>query len=305
MLHFFCVNPTAGNVDFNEYSEKIAKACQAKGLDYEIVRSEYKGHITELARTAADNNKEITIYSVGGDGTINETVNGLMASKNGDAILVPVPCGSGNDFIRTFGYNEKEQIDAVIERALDTTVKEIDVMKINDVYGANISSVGFDAKVVMNSIKFKKVKIIPNKMSYTFSVFYTFVTQGAYDVKMTADGKELPYGKILLTAAANGQYYGGGMQPVPTAVIDDGLLDLCVVEKVSKLAIPKFFPKYSKGEADKIKQAHFLKCKEFVISSDKDLPLNIDGEVSFVKRAVFGISERKLKIGILSLDERK
>jgi diacylglycerol kinase (ATP) len=94
---------------------------------------------------------------------------------------------------------------------------------------------------------------------------------------------------FLLAAVANGRYYGGGMMPAPMAEIDDGCLNVCLAEEKSRLEIIKFLPRFIKGRHIDIEGVHLFKGRKVEIECDGDTPLNMDGEVEMVRKAVFEI----------------
>lgn len=116
---------------------------------------------------------------------------------------------------------------------------------------------------------------------------------------MVVDGKRMEL-RSLLAAVANGRYYGGGMKAAPRAEIDDGMLDLCVIEEKSRPEILRFLPMFIKGRHGGIRGVHFFKGKHIEIECDKEVPLNVDGEMHTIKKAVFRIIPRGIKIVVPS-----
>ncbi len=295
MFHCFIVNPIAGRINLDAVLNAVTDICQSNKLEYSCITTEYAGQAETIAYNMAIKHESVRIYSVGGDGTLNETANGLLKSGNKEAALIPVPLGSGNDFVRSTGYKVKLPLEQLIEKAVNCNVDEIDVCKAND-----ISSMCFDAKVVINSLAIKKIKFIPKSLAYYISVFTTFIKMEPYNLNISVNGNYIYTKPMTLVAVANGKYYGGGIIPAPDADIKDGLIDVCFVEKVKRIKVPIFFPRYVKGKHSGIKEVSFIKCKNLHVKCEMgDIALNIDGDVYMVNEVLFTICDEKLKIGII------
>ncbi len=272
MKHVFIINPTAGKGKALGLVPIIRDYFKGKPDKYVIKITEYPGHATEIAREYA-NSETCRIYSIGGDGTVNEIVNGMAGTK---ASLGVIPAGSGNDFIRSI-HGEYQSSDIVAD-TIRGQERSIDLARANGKYFINISSIGFDADVVYNAQKFKRLPYIPGSMAYLFSLIYTIFKNKISEVKVTIDDQEISL-KILLATVANGRFYGGGMLPAPAAALDDGLLDICLVREVNRLKILTLFPKYMKGEHGEIEYVSFKRAKKIKIESKETIALNIDGEI--------------------------
>lgn len=290
MKHIFIINPAAGKGKSIELIPFIQGCFRDRAGDELIIEiTKYPGHAAEIARVHSSAG-ECRVYSIGGDGTVNEIVNGIAGTS---AALGVIPTGSGNDFIRSLC--PETDVKKVLAGTINGIEKSIDLAKVNDKYFVNISSIGFDANVVYNAIKFKKKPGITGSMAYLLSIIYTVFKHKICNIRIDIDGKQIRV-NALLAAIANGRYYGGGMMPVPQAVIDDGLLDICLVKEVSRLKILSLFPKYMKGRHGVIKQVSFHKGKRIRIEGAEDLCLNIDGEIVSARTIDYEIVESGIKI---------
>ncbi|MGI6668281.1 MAG: diacylglycerol/lipid kinase family protein [Acetivibrionales bacterium] len=286
MKHLFIVNPVAGKgyalrriAEIKEYFETGGKAGEE---EYEIRVTEYPGHATEIAReySSAQN---LRIYSVGGDGTLNETLNGMAGSGS---ILGVIPSGSGNDFIRSIaGDNIPENI---IRHTVEGKEKPVDYARINDKYFINIASLGFDAEVAYQTNHFKKLPLISGSMAYVLGILSTISICKNHHMELRTDNGVLS-GKTLLVAVGIGKYYGGGVLALPDAEVDDGLFDICYVEAKPRLDILRLFTKYMKGLHREIEGVHLIRSKSVEIIPDEPIPLNRDGEIVMADKAVFEI----------------
>lgn len=296
MYHYFIINPVAGRIQHEEIIEILKEVLKNESYEYNV--TEHVLHARQLAFEAAVKHEDVRIYSVGGDGTLNEVANGIVESGNKEAVLVPIPLGSGNDFVRSIGYKKETDLKKLIDRAVNCPYIDIDLCKANGRYFLNISSLGFDAQVAANAIAYKKNKLVPKGLSYYLSVFTTFIKMKFYSLTITVDDERTFDNITTLLAVANGKYYGGGIIPVPGADIQDEYIDVCLVDKVSRIKVPIFFPKYAKGNHGDLKEVHFFKCKKIYVRCNNGfVSLNIDGEITKVKEVLFEIMNQKIRIG--------
>ncbi|PYG89039.1 YegS/Rv2252/BmrU family lipid kinase [Ruminiclostridium sufflavum DSM 19573] len=289
MKHIFIINPKAGKGKAIELLPVINDLFKDKGEEFIIRVTAYPGHATEIAREYSGMGA-CRIYSVGGDGTVNEVVNGMAGSRSSLGII---PTGSGNDFIRSIAlvYDIRE----MLERTINGKEKSIDLARVNDKYFINISSIGFDADVVFNAGKFKRVPGVTGSMAYIISIIYTVLKKKIFPVKIYIDNKEMEL-KILLAAIANGRFYGGGIMAAPEAEIDDGFLDICLITGVSRFRILSLFPKYIKGEHRQLEEVSFYRGKNIKIESNAELRLNIDGEIMPSSEIEFEIINKGINV---------
>jgi diacylglycerol kinase (ATP) len=291
MKILFIVNPVAGKGLAKRLVPEIQKKMQSvANASFDIRYTERVGHATDIARCGAKSGYDI-IYAVGGDGTVNEVANGLVGTGSALAIL---PGGSGNDFIRT--VDGKVNGDNIIRDTIYGTKKLIDVGIINGRYFINIASVGFDAEVVLETQRFKKFNL-SGSASYIAGLISTIFTGKSSKVKIKIGDKVIE-SEILLSAVANGRYYGGGMKPTPDAVFDDGLFDICVIRKLPRIKLLFLFPEFIKGKHAKFKEVSFYKSEKVSIESDDPIAINADGEVWRDKRVNFEIVKNGLYVMI-------
>lgn len=272
MKHLFIVNPVAGKGQGMAYIEAIKPLLEGK-VDYCIEVTKQEGHATEIARSYTQREACI-VYAVGGDGTINEVVNGMVGS--GSALAI-VPAGSGNDFIRTI--YPKCGDDDLINRLLKGKLESVDLVQINSKYFLNIASVGIDAEVVFNATQFKKIKYIKGDMAYIISIFKTLLNHKSRKLRVSIDGKITCDQKILLATIANGKFYGGGIPIAPDAIVNDARADIYLVEDLSLFKILWVLPKLFRAKHHEIKEVRIYRGQEVVIECDQLFKLNIDGEI--------------------------
>ncbi|MBN1622891.1 MAG: diacylglycerol kinase family lipid kinase, partial [Clostridia bacterium] len=179
--------------------------------------------------------------------------------------------------------NSKDFTD-ILERTIRGVAKPIDCGLINDRYFINIMSVGLDAEVAYYSSKINKKLHLAGTLSYLIGIVAALVKgKIKFPLKITFDDSETIETEIALTACTNGKYYGGGFIPVPYTEFNDGVLDVCYVEKKSLPAILWLIPKYMKGTHVKMKGVNFKAIEKMKIVSEEELRINIEGELISAK----------------------
>jgi diacylglycerol kinase family enzyme len=148
-------------------------------------------------------------------------------------------------------------------------------------------------------VKLKKLPFIKGSFSYILGILITLFAFKSHKLNIKIDNYEVNTNTTLI-AVANGKYYGGGMMIAPGAIINDGILDICLITKVNKIKLLALFPRLIKGTHQGIKEISFLKGKTVHISSEDDIALNIDGEVSKVKEVCFEILHKGIQVVIPS-----
>ncbi len=260
MKYIFIVNPTSGNGKALKVVQNIKNVCLENKYDYEIHFTSGANDATKIARKYRFSQN--IIFSVGGDGTLNEVVNGIVGSKN---MLGVIPCGSGNDFYKTLDL-------------IDDPMPLIDVGKINNKYFINIVSIGIDAEVADNVSKMKKIKIPPSQI-YNASIVYTFFKYKFKNINVEIDENNIKNGKCTILTICNGRVYGGGYKIAPDALLTDGYFDVYFVDKICKPLIPFIIGLLKKGTHESHKNVHKSKATRVKFKCPYDLVCNVDGEI--------------------------
>lgn len=291
MTHLFIINPAAGSRDRTEkYTKNIQKVCDARGLSYRIEVSAAPGDCCRIARQAAQTGEEYRIYACGGDGTLNEVVAGVAGYDN--ASVTCYRGGSGNDFVKIFG-----DADAFLdlERLLDCKETTFDLMRCNDDICLNICSVGLDARIGTDVSNYKRLPLLSGFRAYAVSTLINVIRGIGEHYVVEIDGEKID-GEQTMICACNGRYYGGGFNPVPFADPCDGLLDVLLVKKVSRLQVPTVIGKYKSGRFQELPHLvrHF-RVKELTIHCDAPTPINLDGELRTAKTVHIRLAEEKVR----------
>lgn len=292
MKHIFIINPAAGKYDrTEEYTEKIEAVCRPRGLDYEICRSNAPGDCRRIAHEAAAAGEEVRLYACGGDGTLNEVINGAVGFDN--AAVTHFPGGSGNDMIKMFSETAPF-FD--LERLLDCDEAQFDLIRCNETHSANILSMGLDARIGTEIARYKKLPLLSGHGAYLASTLVNLLKGISQHFVITLDDGTRLDDKFTLICACNGRWYGGGFNPVPDAEPDDGLLEVLVVKKVSTLTASRVIGKYKAGQYRQLPEliSHH-RCKSLTIACDKPSVVNVDGEAVFTGEAKITVRPRALR----------
>ena len=211
-----------------------------------------------------------TIVALGGDGTINEVLNGLDTEKVKFGII---PSGSGNDFIAAAGIPE-DPIEAT-DLILNCEAKPTDYMVCGGVRGLNIIGTGIDVDILNRC---KKSKILRGKLQYVISLIISLILFKFYKFRI-CKGEEKTEKEALIACVGNGNRFGGGIRMCPEAKIDDGELDFVIAGKLKKRKIPHAFVKLMQGKILEQDFTSFERCEHVRLEFDKPVTIQVDGEL--------------------------
>lgn len=268
---------------------KIQQAAGRCGVEAAVEMTGTAGHAQQLAQQYAQQGDEVRLYAVGGDGTLNEVLQGAYPYAN--AAVGSVPCGSGNDFVRNFGQ-VKDFLD--IEQLLAGQAVDIDLIDTGRGICAAITSTGLDAEVAYGLPRYRRVPLLGGTMGYKMSIVERLLHRLGRQLRVVLDGEQAVEGRFLIAAVCNGRTYGGGFWAAPEASLRDGMLDVILVRKISRLLIAQIIGVYKQGkhfENGRLterfqKYIQHFRVKEVEITPLADEPfiLNIDGECGPARR---------------------
>jgi len=288
MKTIFIVNPCAGSgkgcektVDF------IEKSCALINADYDIYTTKSVGDATDFVRGYITKNGNARFIACGGDGTLSEVINGVIDSAGSEVGVMPM--GTGNDFCRNFKTNAsyRDAISQIYGKSVGCDVIKYTTV-INDKeyvkYSGNMINIGFDCNVADMTAQMKKKPLISGSMAYYASILCKLIKKDGAKLKVVIDGEDVHEGSLLLTSIANGCYCGGGIMSNPHADISDGVLDVNIVNNVSRIKFLKILPHYMKGDFLKLKNIESVvrtfKCKKItVIPLEGTMRICNDGEI--------------------------
>lgn len=310
MKNIFVLNPNSGKAKKRtKLLSEIKEAEGRLGLDCDIyfTKEEKDGekYVHRVCREYQQKGENLRIYGCGGDGTLNEMVNGCFGFDNVEIGIVPV--GTGNDYVRNYG---KPKNFMNIERQLTGTAIYSDLIYYNGVYNnkiterycANMFNIGFDCNVVDMTSRVKRWPLVSGSLAYLLSVLIILVKKKGTDVRIEYEDGSSVDGNILLVAIANGCFCGGGVKGVPYSITDDGLMDVSVVKDITRRFFISLFPSYAKGthlENKKIKGLdviRYTKEKTLKITANREnLRLCTDGEITTQKEVKFHMVKKGFK----------
>lgn len=292
MIFHFILNPKSGSsFQQKKMEQDIVEGCLKRQLSYHI-------YYTTKARDSVDYvRKMIKEYPderqrficVGGDGTINEIANSAPGNPNVEFGVIP--SGSGNDFVRNF--TDKKRFYE-IDSQIDGTVHSFDLIKVNDDYCVNMVNIGFDCAVVIEADRFRKYKFLSPSISYILGVIVGFFLRPlGTKMKITLDDGTVIDGMLTLTAIGNGKFCGGGFLTCPLANLSDGLMDITIIKKVSRLNFIQLIGCYKEGtfliKKNAQKVFKYIRTNHFKMEFDNEQPICIDGEIFHGKKVDFKV----------------
>jgi YegS/Rv2252/BmrU family lipid kinase len=276
------VNPAAGAGKTAREWPTLMVCLKNSGLRFDYVLTEAPGHAIELACEAVLTGYKF-IVSVGGDGTVNEVVNGMCSESAGENIMLGIICtGTGSDYIRTLGI-PRSPFEA-IHHLLNPRKVTIDLGSVEYINGGkpakrlfvNFAGVGIDAEITKATTqRFKK---LGDKPSYLAGLFATMLTYRNTETTIKLDG-EIRRQSLCEVLVCNGKYGGGSMLVAPEADPADGLFDVMTIKEMGKIEILRCFPTIYKGTHVRNPKVEMRRVKEIEVIPARPWPLQADGEV--------------------------
>ena len=289
----FIINSNAGKTEFDIRKEDIEETFRKAGRlsEIEVVNTRYKNH-TKYLIDAFDtlNYDEKIVIICGGDGSLNELVN-VAYGKN--MTLGLIPTGTGNDFAKNFSYE-----NFTLKSLLNFKSKKIDLIKVNDFYSINVTSLGFDTQILDRAYKYLEKNPKLGKKAYIKAVISSLnkITSENLELKLKLkDGSNFEIsGNFLISALCNGGFYGTGFNPAPEAKIDDGVLNLLLASKIPFIKFLPMIKKYKEGRHKDSKYIREVLVKSGTIRSKDIFLANADGEIFQTNEIKFQVLPKAL-----------
>ncbi len=274
MRHIFIVNPRSGPRD---RTGEIRKAIQGKP-SCEVYTTAGPMDAARYVREVCDAGEPVRFYACGGDGTLNEVVNGAAGCAH--AAVGSYPSGSGNDFVKYYG-GKAAFLD--IDALMQAVPRPIDVIRVNDRYAVNVVNIGFEALAAARMVTYRRFPMFAGPRSYYPAVAATLIDGMKHACRVTADGDTLCDGKILLSTFANGEYVGGSFRCAPRARVEDGMMEICMVRPLSRLRFVQMIGLYQRGEhLDSPKMKKYItyrRARQVKIEFAREGLICLDGEI--------------------------
>ena len=296
----FLVNPASGNGATGKRWPELAHRAAQLGLEGTTLFSERPGHLIELTEQAALDGAELVV-SVGGDGTLNVVVNGLVRA-GASTELATIPLGTGMDFVRT--YKIPTRFDDAVRTALEGTVRTIAVGRVTyrewsgaagERYVANVGSVGMSAAVAQRANGMSKA--VGGKATFFYALVRVFFEweNTVVSVQLDDERREARMHDVIV---ANGQWHGGAMLLAPEAQPDDGLFDVVLIGDVTKRDFVTTAPKIYKGTYLAHPKVELLRSRTVAVEAPEHLPIELDGEQVGTTPARFEIVPAAVRVRV-------
>lgn len=301
MKHFFIVNPAAGKGNrMDRLMDKIHAICRERALPYNIYCTTEVGDASRYVKTQCEvyaGGEPLRFYACGGDGTVNEVVNGAVGFPNVEVAIIPI--GTGNDFIRNFG-EDKHFFD--LEDQMNSEAVPCDLLRCNDKYCVNMINIGFDCEVADRTAQIKRKPMMPSKLAYVAGVAGEFLRMSGVKFRCTLDGAYEGEKKLTLSVFANGSFCGGGFRAAPYASAFDGKMDICFINRVTRADLISLIGNYKKGDYLLMDRAadffEYRRCTEALLEFDKPQKICIDGEIERCRSLHLSVEKGAIRIVI-------
>ncbi len=263
-------NPAASRGGAVKALEKVRKLTSEHRdcCSFDFMVTENPEHATALARTHARDYDLVAAF--GGDGTVNEVVQGMVG---GTTPLAVIPFGTGNDYARSAGI--PLALDAAVDLLCEGEAVPTDVGFVNGRYFVNAVGIGFDGRA---NYEAGQIKWLRGPPALLLAIFRTMRYWKAAPMTITVDDLTISRTTYLVDIG-NGPYIGGGLKLTPDARVDDGNLSVCHVGDISPLKIILNFGRLKTGTIDKLKEVTQLSGSHVIVESELPMPVHVDGEV--------------------------
>jgi lipid kinase YegS len=261
-----------------------------RGVSLEVRVTWEGGDAARYAAEAVDKGLDVVV-AAGGDGTVNEVVNGVLEADDAPKIAVGVvPYGTANDFAVGCGIPKGDPL-AALTLITETDPTPIDVGKVNDRHFINVASGGFGAEVTASTPR--EMKKALGGVAYSLMGLVTAAKMSPYRGRMiTPDGEA--EGQMILTSIGNGRQAGGGFQVCPQALLDDGLLDVMTVHDVPVLEFGVVLSELMNLDRPENKYVTYRKLSSFEVEAEQEVPMSLDGEPIRARRFLFQLLPKRL-----------
>lgn len=299
-MYYFIVNPSSRSGQGIQVWRQVRDILSGRRLSYKAYFTKYVGHGTQITRRIAPLAAGHTLIIIGGDGTINEVLNGLP--ENSQITLGYLPVGSGNDFAR--GVHLPSDPIKVLERILSgKPPRKLDLGQLRTLkrtsHFAISSGIGYDAEVCYE-VAHTRMKAILNalhlgKLTYAYAAVKLLFSFHPFEADIRLDGnRDYHFSKVYFIAGMNLQYEGGGFRFCPQANSHDGALDFLIVQGLPKWKILLLFPTAYFAMHTHIRGIHILRGTEMHIHTSAPQRLHRDGEYAGKDDTAFMRARKKL-----------
>ena len=291
--HLFIINPAAGKRgSTDKLVSQIHSIFSSRSDPYDVLFTQVPGDATRYASQAARSGEPVRIYACGGDGTLYEVVNGAAGYSN--AAVTNIPKGTGNDFLRIFGPKARSRFSDLAALAAGPQAL-FDLIDCNGKLGIGVVCAGVDARIAADVHHYKSLPLVTGIGAYLSSLVVNVLCKGISRPMTVEIGEHHVQDDLSILCICNGRYYGGGFMPVGDAMPDDGVLDILLASKVSRLTFFRLVGEYARGRYWKypsLIRAHHGKKISF--TSPQEITVVVDGEVLRDTAFTVKLSDKKV-----------
>ncbi len=289
-MYHIIVNPQGGKGKSLKALKVVTEILNQNNVSFTVHHTERIGHATEITKelSKVPNTK---IIVMGGDGSINEVLNGIENFEN--VTLGFIPCGTGNDFIGTSGHplDFKEALNLI----LDGEVGYIDYIQLGNKRCMNVLGAGMDVDVLL---RYESMKFFKGKLKYYMSLFGTLLHARFHKLRITVDNGEPMERSVFMTGIGNGRCIGGGMPICPNAKINDGKLQVVIINEIKKHKIIGALLGFLKGKHVNKPYTEVFDAQQVKVEVLDDSKFEMDGEIFDDKDITCQVVSNKLKVFI-------
>ena len=289
-VYHIIYNPNSGMKKTKRAADTVREILVANGDEVVFYPTERAGHCTEIVREINGTHEEAKVLIIGGDGTFSEALNGIV---DFDKITFGlIPCGTGNDFAKKVGIPSSPK--RAMRRILDGRVSLIDHIDLNGKRCLNVCGLGMDVDVL---VKYASMKRFSGKIKYYLSLFYVLTHFKPHRVRYRIGNTEGEQ-DVFMVGVCNGSYIGGGMALAPDNAVDDGTLELVVIDNIPKPMIPIRLVPFLLGRMNRQPCTHTFRGKEAEVEilGEEPARVQVDGEVIEMPRLTCRIVPKMLRM---------
>ena len=289
-VYHIIYNPNSGMKKTKRAADTVREILVANGDEVVFYPTERAGHCTEIVREINSTSEEARVLIIGGDGTFSEALNGIV---DFDKITFGlIPCGTGNDFAKKVGIPSSPK--RAMRRILDGRVSLVDHIDLNGKRCLNVCGLGMDVDVL---VKYASMKHFSGKIKYYLSLFYVLTHFKPHRVRYRIGNTEGEQ-DVFMVGVCNGSYIGGGMALAPDNAVDDGTLELVVIDNIPKPMIPVRLVPFLLGRMNRQPCTHTFRGKEAEVEilGEEPARVQVDGEVIEMPRLTCRIVPKMLRM---------
>lgn len=295
-LTLFIINPAAGHWTVRRWQALAAKL-KDLGLTFEEAATTAPGDACRIARARAADYE--LVVAVGGDGTVFEVINGIIESGSSHTALSMVPFGTGNDVASAVGIQTVAEALEAVERGQS---RPVDLIRINcRVNGATVvrhamlfASVGITSELLTHTTPRLK-RLCGQRLAYIVGLLFALRRYSTPIMKITCDGQTVEK-RFVFACASNGETFGGGMRIAPGALLDDGKLNVNLIESIGPWEALRHLPKLLTGAHITHPKVSYKLASDLVIETEPPIEIAADGDLIGYAPARFQVRPHALTV---------